>query len=55
MQSLDITSSLAYNPTESWDAFCARKHHALEAGRQAVRERRIKGHVYLFYEAIISA
>lgn len=46
-------TDLAYDPNETYEQFCTRRQHALEQGRQAVRERRISGTLYLFYEYLI--
>ncbi|HEY0602080.1 MAG TPA: DnaA N-terminal domain-containing protein [Herpetosiphonaceae bacterium] len=53
MQTARYRTDLAYDLDESYEQFCARRQHALEQGRQAVRERRISGDLYLFYEYLI--
>ena len=53
MQTQRYTTDLTYDPNETFEQFCQRRHHALEQGRQAVRERRISGDLYLFYEYLI--
>ncbi|HEX6292993.1 MAG TPA: DnaA N-terminal domain-containing protein [Herpetosiphonaceae bacterium] len=44
---------IRYDPHETFEAFCARRQHALSEGRLAVRERRISGDLYLFYEHLV--
>ncbi|HEY0606145.1 MAG TPA: DnaA N-terminal domain-containing protein, partial [Herpetosiphonaceae bacterium] len=41
------------DPNETFEQLGARRQHALDQGRQAVRERRISGDLYLFYEYLI--
>ena len=53
MQTQRYIPELTYNPNETYEQFCGRRQHALEQGRQAVRERRISGDLYLFYEYLI--
>jgi hypothetical protein len=53
MQTPRYTTELTYDPHESYEQFCARRQAAVEQGRQAVRERRISGDLFLFYEYLI--
>jgi hypothetical protein len=53
MQTQRYTSDLTYDPNETYEQFCARRHHAVEQGRKAVRERRISGDLFLFYEYLL--
>lgn len=53
MQTAHDRTELVYDPNETYEDFCARRQHAVEQGRQAVRERRISGDLYLFYEYLI--
>jgi hypothetical protein len=46
-------TDLTYDPNETYEQFCQRRQYALEQGRQAVRERRISGNLYLCYEYLI--
>ncbi len=42
-----------YDPHETLDQFRSRQAHAYAAGRRAWQERRIRGHLLPFYEALI--
>lgn len=53
MQTARYRTELVYDPNETYEEYCARRQAALEQGRQAVRERRISGDLYLFYEYLI--
>lgn len=53
MQTERYRTQLVYDPNETYEQLGARRQHALDQGRQAVRERRISGDLYLFYEYLI--
>ncbi|HEY0739305.1 MAG TPA: DnaA N-terminal domain-containing protein [Herpetosiphonaceae bacterium] len=53
MQTERYRTELVYDPNETYEQLGARRQHALDQGRQAVRERRISGDLYLFYEYLI--